>query len=76
MCFLAFCLFCFVLAVFTVSFILHLPVPGRNRAAREDVAKFAICFLPLFCYCRAAAAAKLLLLPVCFAAVGKNPPYA
>jgi hypothetical protein len=40
------------------------------------VAKFAICFLPLFCYCRAAAAAKLLLLPDCFAAVGKNPPYA
>ena len=76
MCFLAFWLFWFVLAVLIVSFILRLPVPGRNRAAREDVAKFAICFLPLFGYGRAAAAAKLLLLPVCFAAVGKNPPYA
>jgi hypothetical protein len=45
MCFLAF--YVFVLAAFTVSFILRLPVSGRNRAAREDVPKFAICFLPL-----------------------------
>jgi hypothetical protein len=40
------------------------------------VAKFAICFLPLFGYGRAAAAAKLLLLPDYFAAVGKKPSYA